>query len=121
MDDLKQKKHREQKVAILIVWTVISVATAIIVIFPFFADRKTVLKSSPTCISKKQFNVECSLCGMVRAFIEISNGNFSNAYDLNKGSLFVYSSFVLNLVTFIAYIIYNTKTGGILRRHLNNL
>jgi hypothetical protein len=101
--------HKEQKVAILIVWTIISVTTAIIVVFPFFAERQTVLKNSPTCISKSQFNVDCSLCGMTRAFIEISNGNFINAYVLNKGSLFVYSSFVLNFAIFVTYLIYDIK------------
>lgn len=80
----------------------------IILLFPFFADKQTVLENTPTCISKSQFNVECSLCGMSRAFIEISNGCFGNAYDLNKGSLFIYSSFLLNSIIFITYSIYFT-------------
>src|SRR5665647_1154993 len=106
MDNLKKSSQKEQKVAILIVWTVISVTISIVIIFPFLADSQTVLESAPTCISKSQFNVECSLCGMTRAFIEISNGNIGNAYDLNRGSLFVYSSFLLNSIIFIAYAIY---------------
>lgn len=101
-----KSNQKEQKVAILIVWTVVSVTISLVIIFPFLADRQTVLENAPTCISKSQFNVECSLCGMTRAFIEISNGNIGNAYDLNRGSLFVYSSFLLNSIIFIAYAIY---------------
>ena len=101
-----KSNQKEQKVAILIVWTVISVIISLVVIFPLLADSQTVLENAPTCISKSQFNVECSLCGMTRAFIEISNGNIGNAYDLNRGSLFVYSSFLLNSIIFIAYAIY---------------
>lgn len=101
-----KSNQKEQKVAILIVWTVVSVTISLVILFPFLADRQTVLENAPTCISKSQFNVECSLCGMTRAFIEISNGNIGNAYDLNRGSLFVYSSFLLNSIIFIAYAIY---------------
>ncbi len=92
-----------------IAWAAISVVTALITISPFFMDRQNILKNSPTCISKKQFNVDCSLCGMTRAFIEISSGNFSNAHDLNKGSLYVYFSFVLNFILFASFNIYNTR------------
>jgi len=106
VDNLKKSDQKEQKAAMLIVWTVISVTIAIVIIFPFLADSQTVLESAPTCISKSQFNAECSLCGMTRAFIEISNGNIGNAYNLNRGSLFVYSYFLLNSIVFIAYAFY---------------
>lgn len=107
MDDIKQIKQIELKVAILIVWIIISIITTTIILFPFFADKQTVLENAPTCISKSQFNVDCSLCGMTRAFIEISNGNFRNAYNLNNGSLFVYLSFIFNSSSFITYSIYS--------------
>jgi len=108
VDILKHKRTKERKVAILITWTIISVITTIILLFPLFADKQTVLKNAPTCISKSRFNVECQLCGMTRAFIEISNGCFTNAYNLNKGSLIVYLSFLLNSIVFIVHSIYIT-------------
>ncbi len=51
-------------------------------------------------------------CGMTRAFIEISNGNFSIAYTINKASLYIYFIFAINFIIFIANIIYkqNKKT-----------
>ena len=103
------KAHKEQKAAILIVWFIISLITTTIILFPFVFDRQTILENSPKCISKNHFNIDCSLCGMTRAFIEISNGNFSTAYELNKGSLYIYSSFILNIIIFTTYIIYKTK------------
>jgi len=109
VNHLKQKMYKEQKEAMLIVWAVISVATALTTISPFFMDRQGILQNSPTCISKKQLNVDCFLCGMTRAFIEISGGNFRNANDLNNGSLYVYFSFVLNFIVFASYNIYKLR------------
>jgi len=103
LDNSKNIKKKEQKWALLIVWSIFSVATTLIILLPFFVDRGTVLQITPTCISKSQFNIECSLCGMTRAFIEISDGNYSKAYDLNGGSILVYISFLLNSTIFIVY------------------
>ena len=98
--------RKERKMAILIVWVIISLTTIMILLFPFIASKQTILENTPTCISKSQFNIECSLCGMTRAFIEISSGNYKNAYYLNKGSLYIYSSFILNSIIFLIYSFY---------------
>jgi hypothetical protein len=90
-------------VAIILAWTIVSFITGIILIWVFVADRQTILKYSPVCISKKQFNIECSLCGMTRAFIELRNGEVKKAVDLNKGSIFLFSSFILNFLIAIIY------------------
>jgi len=100
------KKRKELKTAIIAVWAVISVTTTFILLFPIFANKQTVLNYSPTCISISKFNVECSLCGMTRAFIEISNGHFNRAYLLNKGSILVFSMFLINSISFLFYTIY---------------
>lgn len=118
MDPTKQKKWIELKVAVFIVWIIISIITTTIILFPFFADKKTVLENTPTCISKSQFNVDCSLCGITRAFIEISNGNFRNAFNLNNGSLFVYLSFIFNSSIFIAYCIYSININNNIKSNI---
>ena len=114
VNNRKQIKYREQKLALLIVWTIITLIITIVILFPFFADRQTVLKNAPTCISKSQFNVECSLCGMTRAFIEISNGSFSNAIDLNRGSIVIFFTFALNFFIFIFYLIFKLRSTKII-------
>jgi hypothetical protein len=91
------------KVALLSVWTIVSIVTTFILLLPFLVDRQTILKDTPTCISKKQFNIECSLCGMTRAFIEISNGHIKNAVSINKGSIFFYTTFLVNAILIIFY------------------
>lgn len=103
-----EKAYKELKTAMLIVWAVISIITTSIILFPLFADKQTVLVNAPTCISKSQFNIECSLCGMTRAFIEISTGNLREANRLNHVSLIVYMSFILNSIIFLSYISYST-------------
>lgn len=103
-----EKAYKELKTAMLIVWAAISIITTSIILFTLFADKQTVLVNTPTCISKSQFNIECSLCGMTRAFIEISTGNLREANRLNHGSLIVYMSFILNLIIFLSYISYFT-------------
>jgi len=107
-DHYKQKTYKEQKTAVLIVWSIISIITTSIILFTLFVDEQTVLENSPTCFSMSQFNVECSLCGMTRAFIEISSGNFRDANHLNHGSLIIYMFFLLNSIVFLAYISYFT-------------
>jgi hypothetical protein len=103
-----KQNAKELKEPILIVWIIISIITSLIILFPFFTDKQTVLQNTPTCISKSQFNIECSLCGMTRAFVEISNGNFDKAYKLNQGSYYLYISFLLNFTSFIIYSSYFT-------------
>ena len=114
VNNMKQTKYKEQKVAILVVWTIITLVTTMIILLPFCSDKQTVLKNAPTCISKSQFNVECRLCGMTRAFIEISNGNFRNAIDFNRGSVIIYSSFAFNFLIFIVYLIYKIRSAQII-------
>ena len=115
-DNVNQRNQLkyEQKQAILIVWTVITIISFLIIIFPLCADRQTVLKNSPTCISKSRFNIECCLCGMTRAFIEISNGNISSAISFNKGSIPLFFIILLNSVLYIFYLIFRIKSTKII-------
>lgn len=46
------------------------------------------------CLFDKITGVQCPVCGITRAFCELSKGNISRAYHLNVSSLFVASFFV---------------------------
>lgn len=59
------------------------------------------------CLFDKIIGVECPVCGTTRAFCEISNGNFKNAYTLNLSSLFVVLYFVFQIPLRITTLIKN--------------
>lgn len=96
------------KIAALVVWKIFSVACIVSVLITFlFPD--VMLKISPVCLSVKLYGTQCFMCGTTKAFIEITNGNFSNAYLLNKLSIFLFSLFILNSITFLFYSVYQLK------------
>lgn len=97
-------KYEDLKKVLLIVWTIISIILTIIILSPFFFNKQTILELAPTCLSVKQFNVECAFCGMTRAFIEIINLNFNKANTFNGISLYLYFSFLLNTIIYFLFI-----------------
>lgn len=101
-----------------VVWSVITIISFGVILFSFFADKQTVLNNSLTCVSKSKFNTECSLCGMTRAFIEIANGNISNAISFNKGSVPLYFVVLLNFIVYIYYFIFRVKSTKIIEAQL---
>lgn len=44
-----------------------------------------------TCTSKRILGIDCPGCGMTRAFISISHGQFNRAWELNRASFVVYA------------------------------
>lgn len=94
----------ELKIAFRIVWIILSIFIFAILILSFFFPY-TFMDISPVCVSKSVYGAECFMCGMTRAFIEISSGRFSEAFNLNKLSLILFSVFFINSVIFISYII----------------
>ena len=86
----------------LIVWTVLTVITASTLLLPFLADPHFILQHAPVCASQQQFHVECVLCGMTRAFIEIAAGHFGRARQLNGGSLLLYAGFLINSALYLS-------------------
>jgi len=80
------------------------------VIFLSFFDE-TALRLSPVCISVAEYGTECSLCGMTRSFVAISNFDISKSLGYNRAGTALYSIFVINCVFAIKrlYIIYNKK------------
>jgi hypothetical protein len=43
-----------------------------------------------TCSSRRMLGIDCPGCGMTRAFISISHGDFARAWTLNHASFIVY-------------------------------
>jgi len=56
------------------------------------------LQISPQCISIVQGGFECSMCGMTRSFISISNFDLPSAWSFNRAGLPVYTIFLGNAI-----------------------
>ncbi|MCA0447302.1 MAG: DUF2752 domain-containing protein [Bacteroidetes bacterium] len=71
----------------------------ILLIFLLFKDDILPLANSLPhfCLIDKLFGIECPFCGTTRAFCELSNGNFINAYTFNSSIYFVASFFILQI------------------------
>jgi hypothetical protein len=95
---MKYSSIKERQQAYYIVWSIITIILFFILLFPFIAKDNIVLKVSPTCISVIKYHRECPMCGMTRSFIEISHCKFSSAFHYNRGSIFLYIIFLLNIV-----------------------
>lgn len=95
-----------------IVWGIGSLLLLFLVFSFLFFDSITILENAPTCSSIKMLNKECIMCGMTRAFVKCSNLNFSEAYRLNNGSVYLYFITVMNI---LFYSIYFMKSNNLLR------
>jgi len=86
---------------IRIVWEIFSVLLLFLLLSVFFIDSHSLLSFSPKCTSISLNNKQCFLCGTTRAFIEVKNFNFNNAYILNKFSIYLFSILLFNSLIFI--------------------
>ena len=60
------------------------------------------------CSSRRLMGIDCPGCGMTRAFISISRGDFARAWQLNHASFFVYF-FVAIQIPWHAFQIWRLK------------
>lgn len=91
------------KKAFLVVWLLISSFLLLILLVPFILSEKAVLQLSAICVSSNHGPAQCPLCGMTRAFVAISRGNFHEALQLNRGSIGLYLAFVVDGVLALLY------------------
>lgn len=91
----------ETTFAFKIVWIIISILAILIILASKFVSPDY-FKLIPTCTSKLN-NETCSFCGMTRAFIQIGALNFKEALILNKGSIILFLTMLLNGFLFFAY------------------
>ncbi|MBV6478873.1 MAG: hypothetical protein HGGPFJEG_01630 [Ignavibacteria bacterium] len=90
----------ELKDALKIIVFIISVFMFFVLFLSYFFPE-FFLKLTPACISKTVYNDECFMCGTSRAFIEASNGNFSEASILNKFSPYLFVIFFILSLNFL--------------------
>jgi len=95
---------REIKLALSIVWLLISTAILMVLCTPFFFSEDSLVSLLPKCEWKEKYNKECPLCGMTTSFILISQGKFSEALSANNFSLYLYCIFVLNEITILIFL-----------------
>ena len=75
------------------------------------------------CLIDKLFGIQCPVCGTTRAFCELSNGNLSNAFNLNSASLIVALFFFLQIpLRIFSLVKTNTyKKVNLLSKYLGNV
>lgn len=93
--------NKDVKKALFITWFILTLICTATLVIPFSFSRDQVLENAPVCISKSKYNQECALCGSTTAFIEISQGNFKKAHELNRASIPIFVVFLINLCIFI--------------------
>ncbi len=100
---MSPKFKNDLRISLKSVWIIFSLiittGLTISVLYP-----ETLISAAPVCYSKILFNTECFMCGMTRAFINISAGKFSEASDLNVMSIAVYFIFAVNTIVFLYYL-----------------
>jgi hypothetical protein len=87
---------QEMRVAIISSWLIVSVILLSMLIAPYFLSETTLLYTSSTFRLPNHEQGTCSLCGMTRAFIAISRGNFAEAVAFNDWSVALYGTVVVN-------------------------
>jgi len=110
---------KEIRAALKIVWIIFSALVLLVMVITFFSAG-TLHEISPVCISKSLYGEECFMCGMTRAFAEISSGNIYNAGILNKLSPYLFSVMTLNSVIFILYVSGKLRSIFIRKRSVTN-
>lgn len=104
-----EKFKKDLRDAIKIVWILYSALNLIVILITIFSPE-TLYKISPVCYSVSLYGEECFMCGMTRAFVEISDGNFQNAGTLNSLSIYVFGLMAFNSILFIFYAIVRPKS-----------
>jgi hypothetical protein len=94
----------EFKAALRIVWIAIGVVLLCTLLAPWVLSARQIAAATPKCEWKARYRKECFLCGMTTAFIAIRHGRFREAQRSNRGSLPLYSGFVLNEVLLLATV-----------------
>ncbi|MGE5681814.1 MAG: hypothetical protein ACM34K_13125 [Bacillota bacterium] len=97
MDTIYYKK------AIILVWLCLSLIGLTCLTIPFVLSEESIYKITPKCQWKEKYNKECLLCGMTSGFIDVSKGEFKQAYKENRGSIFLFIIFLTNSAAFVVY------------------
>jgi len=97
--------NHQVKLAMMIVWLILSAIILIIVTAPFMFSAEEIYTLTPTCQWKTKYNKECLFCGLTTGFIAVSRGDFSAARASNRLSIPLYSAFIVNEIVCLVYFI----------------
>jgi hypothetical protein len=86
----------EFKAALRIVWIAISTIVLGTLLAPWILTPEQIATATPKCEWKVRYGRECFLCGMTTAFIDIAHGRLREAERSNRGSIPLYSGFLIN-------------------------
>ncbi|WP_410479019.1 DUF2752 domain-containing protein [Pedobacter gandavensis] len=85
---------------------ILTLLSSFTILFPLFFSKETVLRNTPTCVSKSKYQQECFLCGSTTAFTALSKGDLPEAFRLNKLSPFIYGFFLINICFFVVFFLH---------------
>ncbi|MFZ5516988.1 MAG: DUF2752 domain-containing protein [Candidatus Zhuqueibacterota bacterium] len=97
--------NQQVKLAIVIVWLILSAIILFIVTAPFLISAGEIYALTPTCQWKTKYNKDCLFCGLTTGFIAISRGDFTAAYAGNRLSIPLYAAFIVNEIVCLAYFV----------------
>ena len=85
-------------VALIWVWLLLSAFLLSVILAPFLLSEATLLSVSAIVQWPHQSQVTCSLCGMTRAFIALSQGHLNEAVHFNQRSVALYGLLLANIL-----------------------
>lgn len=89
---------RELKLAVSVVWHLLSVALLAVVLAAFLLPRTLVERWTPRCSARQLHGTECPLCGMTTAFLRIGAADWTGAWSANWSSVPLFVGFCTNAV-----------------------
>ena len=107
-------RRSELTLVIVFVWFILSAGIFILLALPFIVPQYQLAQFIPEWEWQSQFQKPCAFCGMSTAFYAISRGNFTEAYRLNRLSLYVYSTFLFNTL----FVVFTLKRSTRLLKNL---
>lgn len=101
--------------ASVLAWLIVTGIIVVILLTPYILPERMILSGAYRCRSPEHTAGRCALCGMTRAFLDISRGNVEKALSYNHSSLLLYSLFVANELFAFLYIGRKIRKWHILR------
>lgn len=105
---MSPKFKTDLRISLKVVWIIISAFMTFIMFMSVFYPE-ALISAAPVCYSKMFYNTECFMCGMTRAFTDISAGNFFKALELNEMSIALYLIFTINTIAFFYLVFIKIK------------
>jgi hypothetical protein len=102
--------------SLFLTWVIISAGILVILFIPFLISYDHLGNILPECESKVRYGRECAFCGMTASFYFISRGEFHQAIQANRGSIYLYSGFLANEFL-ILFVLLNMSRGYFRRSH----